>query len=155
MLVGNTNNEGGLYELIARVTPGRPAPPPGSFSSSPMGVMTSRIGCGTHAAARTRRVQGINAWRYLYAGEYPNQNISIPGAWHTAEIGIVFGTSEYLSRRPDTPEESKLGETVRNAWTSFAKDPVNGLLKLGWPLYDGESTSRPDFICTKNESAIC
>jgi hypothetical protein len=23
------------------------------------------------------------------------------------------------------------------AWATFAKDPMNGLTKLGWPVYDG------------------
>lgn len=29
--------------------------------------------------------------------------------------------------------------TLREAWTGFAKDPVQGLLKLGWPVYDASS----------------
>jgi carboxylesterase type B len=36
----------------------------------------------------------------------------------------------------DTPEEAKLSLNIRHAWAEFAKDPENGLKKLGWPVYD-------------------
>jgi cholinesterase len=102
--------------------------------------MGALIGCGSHPATDGRRAIGVNAWRYVYAGEWPNQDIGIPGgAWHGSEIGIVFGTTEFLSHKADTADEVKLSEKIRKAWTDFAKDPVNGLVKFGWPLYDGSS----------------
>lgn len=135
MLVGNTNNEGGFYALLAKSQ--------GVGISSLKGLatsaMSSLIGCGSGASARARIRAGVNAWRYVYSGEYPNQSIGIPGAYHTAEIAPVFGTTEYMSRRPDTKEEHDLSLKLRIAWTEFAKDPVNGLIKLGWPLYDQNS----------------
>jgi cholinesterase len=65
-----------------------------------------------------------------------------------AEIPIVFGTAEYMSRIPDTEEEKKLGQQIRLAWTGFAKDPTNGLTKMGWPVYDanGEFKCLPPFV---------
>jgi carboxylesterase type B len=55
---------------------------------------------------------------------------------------MLFGTTELFSRRPDTLEEIELSKKMRKAWTTFAKDPVQGLAKqLGWPLYeDNKST---------------
>jgi len=126
MLVGHAKNENGFYQLIAK---SRNATSTGS-------VNANIIGCGPGPAAAGRRAQGVNAWRYVYTGEYPNQDIGIPGAWHGSEIGLVFGTTEFSSRRPDIPEEVKLSEKMRNIWTNFAKDPVNGLVKMGFPLYD-------------------
>lgn len=114
------------------------APMPPSFSA--IGNLTSGAGmgsgCGPHAVAAARANAGLPAWRYLYAGSFPNQDIGVPGAWHLAEIGIVFGTSEWMSHIADTPEEKELGETMRTAWTTFAKDPMNGLVEFGWPVYD-------------------
>jgi len=49
---------------------------------------------------------------------------------------LQFGTTEFVSKKPDTPEEKKMAETIMTAWTSFAKDPKDGLKKLGWPVYD-------------------
>src|ERR1700760_1237522 len=78
LLVGNTNNEGAFYQLLAQ-SRGEPT----STQSSPANsAISNLIGCGPHAAALARRKAGVNAWRYLYSGEYPNQDIGFRGAWH-------------------------------------------------------------------------
>lgn len=143
MLVGNANNENGFYQLLARSRNETSRP-----DTSPVSTFNANtIGCGPGPAATARRGAGVPAWRYVYAGEFPNQDIGIPGAWHGSEIGLVFGTTEYLSRLLDTPEEEKLSERMRTAWTTFAKDPFNGLSKLGWPLYNANCKS-PVFLLT-------
>lgn len=134
MLVGNTNYEKGFYENLAKqrgeTLPENYRPP-------------ERDGCGTHAAALSYRNAGVNAWRYLYSGTWGND--TAPGAGHGAEIALVFGTIDHPSRNSSTPEEAKLSLRLRQAWTAFAKDPVNGLIKLGWPLYD-EKSADPTLI---------
>jgi hypothetical protein len=52
---------------------------------------------------------------------------------------LIFGTTELKNKGLDTPNEKKLAKTMRDAWTGFAKDPVHGLEKLGWPVYDTSS----------------
>ena len=141
-MVGANTNEGGFYELLGRaqgVTPKDPkaTPQPGSGGASLSAV--NLIGCGSNGVAAARRAQGLNSWRYVYSGDFTNQNIGIPGAYHTAEIPMVFGTTEFFSRRPDTAEEVKLSAAMRRAWAAFSKDPMEGLQKLGWPVYDNES----------------
>jgi cholinesterase len=98
------------------------------------------MGCGAHNVAIARRNAGIAAWRYLYAGDWPNMDIGVRGAWHMAEIALAFGTTEFMSHIPDTEEEKKLAQEMRLAWTGFAKDPEGALSEMGWPLYeqDGE-----------------
>jgi cholinesterase len=55
---------------------------------------------------------------------------------HGSEIGLIFGTADLKGKGEDTPNQKKLGKAMREAWTGFAKDPVHGLHKLGWPIYD-------------------
>src|ERR1700760_3360250 len=124
MLVGNTNYEKGFYENLAKQRGEKLADnyrPP------------EKDGCGTNLAALSYRKAGINSWRYLYSGTWGND--TAPGAGHGAEIALVFGTVDHPSRKPPTPEEAKLSKLLLQAWTAFAKDPVHGLEKLGWPLY--------------------
>jgi hypothetical protein len=143
MLIGSNNNEAGFYQLLASAQKGGSRPKTPSPSASPSTgrppLLANMIGCGPHAAALARRAQNISAWRYLYAGDWPNQNMGIPGAYHMAEIPLVFGTTELFSHRPDTAEEAKLSAAMRKAWTAFAKDPVGGLTGLGWPMYAEDS----------------
>ncbi|KAF1813270.1 alpha/beta-hydrolase [Eremomyces bilateralis CBS 781.70] len=131
VLVGATNDEGGLAAITG------PRPGPGGNSTGGLSGL-SILGCGPHAAALARRNHGIPTWRYLYAGEWPNQDIGSEGAWHGADIGIVFGNTEYITRRPDTEEQKKLIKTMSTAWTTFAKNPGYGLTALGYPLYTPE-----------------
>jgi carboxylesterase type B len=97
ILVGNTDDEGGLSAALATI----------GKSNTPKGVTKrqtpspapdlSRIGCGPHAAALGRAKHNIPAWRYVYKAIFPNQDIGSKGAWHGADIGMVFGTQEFLS----------------------------------------------------------
>jgi cholinesterase len=128
MLVGNTNYEKGFYENLAK---GRGEKLPDNYRPP------ERDGCGPHAAALSYRKAGVNSWRYLYSGTWGND--TAPGAGHGAEIALVLGTIDHPTRKKSTPEESKLSLLLRQAWTTFAKDPVHGLTKLGWPLYDEKS----------------
>lgn len=76
-------------------------------------------------------------WRYRYFGVFPNINISSEGgAYHGAELQLLFGTT-FLTPN-STAEEIRFETYLRGAWTTFAKDPVNGLTTYegGWPLYD-------------------
>ncbi|KAF2429759.1 putative carboxylesterase [Tothia fuscella] len=139
MLVGSAGNENGFYQLLAKSRNATAVP--GSAPAAAPSFNANIIGCGASPAATARRTHGVNAWRYVYAGEWPNQDIGIPGSWHGSEIGFIFGSTEYSSRRPDTPEEVNMSEKIRAAWTGFAKDPVNGLGKLGWPLYDASAAT--------------
>lgn len=128
MLVGNTNYERGFYENLAKARE----------EKLPEGSRPPALdGCGPHASATSYRKAGINAWRYLYSGTWGSD--TAPGAGHGAEIALVFGTINHPSHKAPTPEEAKLSLSLRQAWTTFAKDPVHGLHKMGWPLYDQTS----------------
>jgi carboxylesterase type B len=126
VLVGNTNNEGASS---------------GAKINSPSNKAS---GCAAGLTAKVRRDAGVPAWRYLYSGEFPNQSLgpccpNSEGAWHGSEIALIFGTTEIKKEGTDTPAETKLAVAMRKAWTEFAKDPVHGLHKLGWPSYDPNS----------------
>ncbi|KAG9230751.1 Alpha/Beta hydrolase protein [Amylocarpus encephaloides] len=84
-------------------------------------------------------------WRYRYHAVFPNTNISSEGgAYHGAELTLLFGTTSQLQN--STAEEINLETYIQGAWAAFAKDPVNGLATYegGWPPYDpaGESLVR-------------
>ncbi|KAF1985683.1 alpha/beta-hydrolase [Aulographum hederae CBS 113979] len=47
---------------------------------------------------------GVPAWRYRYFGQFPNQHLADDsGAWHSSEIAMIFGTTERVSKAPNTP----------------------------------------------------
>ncbi|KAM3072155.1 hypothetical protein ACMFMG_008612 [Clarireedia jacksonii] len=76
-------------------------------------------------------------WRYRWHGVFPNVNISSEaGAFHGIELQLLFGTT--FSSPADTEAEIAVEKYIQGAWTTFAKDPVQGLLGYegGWPTYD-------------------
>ena len=89
---------------------------------------------------------GVPPWRYVYSGEFPNQDIGVPGSWHGSEIGLVFGTSEFLSHPPDAEEERRLGARLRAIWAGFARNPRTAASEIGgWPMYDPRKDGRREF----------
>jgi carboxylesterase type B len=105
--------------------------------------------CSARLQSQRRMNKGINAWRYRWMGVFPNQRISDDaGAWHGSEIAHVFGNIKSHSKSvPATTEQIRVSELMNNAWAIFAKDPENGLLKLGWPRYNenGKITYTRDY----------
>lgn len=58
-------------------------------------------------------------------------------SYHASEIPIAFGTfNTTTSSVPSTATEILLSQYVQAAWVAFAKNPSQGLVNFGWPLYD-------------------
>jgi cholinesterase len=89
VLAGNANNEGATFAKEIRE---------GGANT------VCAFHCPAANAAVARSDAGVPAWRYLYAGEWPNQQLGtrclgVKGAWHGAEIALVFGTSSGARER--------------------------------------------------------
>ncbi|KAF2436013.1 alpha/beta-hydrolase [Tothia fuscella] len=139
MLVGNSNNEGGIDKIDN-----------GKFFRDFFGdrttgtVLNIAMTCGSKNAAKARKAGGVKIWRYRYIGDWPNQYIADgAGAYHGSENPMVFGTSEHYRNQSDTSAETAASKEMRHAFAVFAKDPDNGLRKLGFPEYD---ESKPSLI---------
>jgi hypothetical protein len=83
VLAGNTNNEGATFARESRVG-----------------------GANTVCVFRCPAANAAEAWRYLYAGEWPNQQLGaccpgIKGAWHGAEIVLVLGPTDLKGKGKD------------------------------------------------------
>ncbi|KAF8911592.1 hypothetical protein CPB84DRAFT_933067 [Gymnopilus junonius] len=69
----------------------------------------------------------------------------VPGndlrAFHASEVPIVFGTYNSSALAPSTSAETSLSRYVQAAWLAFARNPSQGLLEFGWPMYSPNTTS--------------
>ena len=147
ILSGNVDNEWGLTESIELIAVG------GNFSLLPP-VITVNVTnllsftCPAGTAAQSRVENLIPAWRYRYYGDYPNLSLSpIRGAYHGSEVFQVFGTAEFVTGEPNIPVEDAVGQYIRKAWSTFAKDPYHGLgTELGWPIYNPWSKTQYPFL---------
>ncbi|KAF2674097.1 alpha/beta-hydrolase [Microthyrium microscopicum] len=127
VLIGNVENE--MITFIRG----------NSVSASFKKSLTAVFSCAAATVAKARTTK-VPTWRYSYAGDYPNQNTAadVSGPWHGSEIGLIFGTTQFTRKSPDSPEQLQLAKTMREAWTAFAKKPESGLDTLKWPRYDPE-----------------
>lgn len=130
MLIGNTDFEGGLFQLFSQEQV-----PAGFWKNDSQAL----FGCpAAYRAAESVR-QGNPTWRYRYFGEFSNMELSThppSGAYHESEVRQLFNTVDQ-SEMYSTTEERILAKYMRGAWATFAKDPKKGLLTYedGWPMY--------------------
>ncbi|KEY68085.1 hypothetical protein S7711_05498 [Stachybotrys chartarum IBT 7711] len=70
---------------------------------------------------------GIDTWRYFFDASFSNSEI-FPGsgAYHSAEIQLVFGTYQQENA---TEYQREVSRAMQKAWADFAKDPSAG---PGW-----------------------
>jgi cholinesterase len=126
VLIGITEDEGGMAAYAATLG-GRSA----------QSAMEAGTNCPPARAVEARAQQKLPAWRYRLMAAYPNTGKS---AVHGADLPLIFGTMD--TGRPNQPksteEELKLSKNIRTAWATFAKDPNQGLTKLGWPVYQAD-----------------
>lgn len=101
--------------------------------------------CPAGDAAAARAAHGVPVWRYRFMGQWSNTFLGGEGAYHVNDVPLVMGTTERKDgAAKNSPEEDELIQNVMTAWATFAKDPDDGLTKLGWPKYDpaGETLIR-------------
>lgn len=128
MMIGSTDWEPGLLQPVADAL---------SLNIPKSGwayLEFSLFTCLTSYRALAGVVNKIPTWRYRYFGDFPNLKLSTvaqdQGAWHGSEIPIIFGTDmDVQNKVARTPEEEAISKYLRGAWTAFAKDPANGLIK--------------------------
>jgi cholinesterase len=145
-LIGNTENESATFMRGNNI--------PAAAKKG----MESIFICPAGSVAKARTEKKIPTWRYSYAGDFPNQQTSpnmTTGPWHGSEIGLIFGTTPFTRKLPDTPEQAELAKTIREAWTSFAKTPTAGLDKLKWPRYDPTSMFCLNTLCLSYTNPYC
>ncbi|KAK7516863.1 carboxylesterase [Phyllosticta citriasiana] len=92
--------------------------------------------CPTTKTTYERLSAGRTTHRYFYNGNFTNISPR-PwlGAYHGSELPLLFGTHADF-RGNSTPFEYELSHTLQDAWVAFARDPENGLDRLGWPAYE-------------------
>ncbi|KAL4928543.1 uncharacterized protein BDV17DRAFT_291468 [Aspergillus undulatus] len=89
----------------------------------------------------TTKDAGLPVWRYRYFGVFPNLHpFNWLGAWHSAIQRTLFNTAD-KNGVANTPEQDEAVSFLQSILVSFAKDPVHGLTKLGFPQYDPEGRS--------------
>ncbi|KAL2814106.1 Carboxylesterase [Aspergillus granulosus] len=92
-------------------------------------VITTEYGfqCPSKLIADATADAGIAAWRYYFNASFPNtQLFPGSGAFHSSEIGLVFGT---YKKEGATEFQAEMSKAMQKAWADFAKEPQTG---PGW-----------------------
>lgn len=132
---GNNDYEAGLFKLIAAGA-GIQLPDL-DWAIFDLSTFT----CPVSKAALVRFVHGVPTWRYRYFADFPNIRLTRnpdSGAWHGAEINIVWQTAVDASSEANTAREASISRYLSGAWAAFAKNPAKGLSKAPytWPRYN-------------------
>lgn len=129
MLIGNNNYEAGLFRTefaLAGIIY-----PDAFWDAFDLQEFTCPAGARANASVAAHNP----TWRYRYFGIFPDTAISPEaGTWHAAEVPLLFNTN--IPTPAATPAEIEIAAYMRGAWTTFAKDPKQGLIKYGWPTYN-------------------
>ncbi|RAK95854.1 carboxylesterase, type B [Aspergillus ibericus CBS 121593] len=120
----------------------------GSDNAMAEAITLSGFQCPVPYSTAYRQALDLTTYRYQYRGNFSNVSPSPSlGAYHTAELPLIFGTSGDFYGA-NTPFEAKVSEKMQDLWLAFAKDPANGLAQQGWP----KSTSN-EFLMLAGEDA--
>lgn len=169
LLIGTNTNEGAVVV---------PYNFPGSESAAQLPKQAQAIAdsfnfglqCSTIREVRLRAEAGSSTWQYSYAGDFSNVSPrKWLGAYHTAELPLVFGTYglERGSERRRAQEilEEKVSRDMQDTYLAFAADPAHGLARHGWPkaagrvgakevlqwASDGEVHQLVDFVAVREQ----
>ncbi|TDZ30760.1 Acetylcholinesterase [Colletotrichum trifolii] len=67
------------------------------------------FGCPAHYETALRNVVGLETWRYMYSGNFTNIMPGGPGAHHSAELPLIFGTHD-IARGNSTVFEDRVSD---------------------------------------------
>lgn len=137
LLIGNNDNEAAIFR-VEFVEAG--SQELDSLSPEPS-YTDRRFACPAAVRANASVYHKVPTWRYRWFGLFPNTNLTAypdSGAYHGSEIPIIFNTTPGPSQNTsaNTKREEALIAYMQGIWAAFAKDPVNGLTRLGLPRFD-------------------
>ncbi|KAK4198270.1 Alpha/Beta hydrolase protein [Triangularia verruculosa] len=96
--------------------------------------------CPAVQVSDLRIVAGVPVYRYYYTGNFSSVSPeAFMGAYHSAELPLLFGTNS-MFRGLSTPEEEACSEAMQDSWVAFATGGQAGLEATGWPRYDNLDT---------------
>lgn len=152
LLIGNTNNESSLFRILGEL---RNMTAPDAYWNT-----FTLVGFTCPAATRSNVSvsKGVPTWRYRYFGDWPDLQLSSDprnqGAYHTAELPLVFGTLPAAGGGvPNvTDQELAVAQYIRGAWGAFAKNPGSGLDSYGWPRYSPAANNTLVRLAYNNQS---
>ncbi|CCF42760.1 carboxylesterase [Colletotrichum higginsianum] len=137
-LIGNNDNEAGLFKLVA----------PDNINET-FWTRLNLVSFNCPAARRAARAAsaGHPIWRYRYFGAFPNLAITTKppsGAWHASELLALFDTWPQ-SPIANTPQQTAVGRYLRGAWATFARNPTSGLSDYDcpgtWATYQADNAT--------------
>ncbi|KAF2396625.1 Carboxylesterase [Trichodelitschia bisporula] len=157
VLIGSNAGEGRVFvkgatnitQYIAQTFPGQPERSKAVAKEYAVGkdglktpydsiaqIMTDvQFGCPVGRFVSDSLAGRYPVWRYYYNATFPNlEKFPNAGAFHSAEIDLIFGTygkrlAGPESALPSTPQENALSAYIQKSWANFAKNPLDG---PGW-----------------------
>ncbi|KAI5194626.1 chlorogenic acid esterase precursor [Aureobasidium subglaciale] len=120
LITGSNTNEGAGFV---------PFTPAGPGNATLVNTTLSIIAC---PVARDVARRDINpslypTYRYLYTGNFSNISpVSWFGAYHSAELPLLFGTHDEYGPGNSTSFEYAVSQTMEALWLSFAENPAAG-----------------------------
>ncbi|KAF4782600.1 hypothetical protein HER10_EVM0000915 [Colletotrichum scovillei] len=94
-------------------------------------VPDNLFGCPAQYETSLRNVAGLKTYRYMYSSNFTNIMPGGQGAFHSAELPLIFGTHD-IARQNSTAFEYEVSEEMQDLWLSFILDPEDGPGTEGW-----------------------
>lgn len=91
----------------------------------------STFGCPAHFETALRSSTNAKTWRYMYSSNFTNIMPGDEGAFHSAELPLIFGTHD-IARNKSGPFEYRISHSMQDYWLAFIQDPYAGLTTKGW-----------------------
>ncbi|CCO33566.1 Acetylcholinesterase Short=AChE [Rhizoctonia solani AG-1 IB] len=113
--------------------------------------------CPAAREAQLRVDAGLKTFRYRYTGIYPNLSpYPFLRTYHTSDVPMWFGSVNTIKglKENTTAEQKKQSAYMQGALAAFTKDPEQGLIKYGWPLYQGSKGKTLVHLDPRNSSEL-
>ncbi len=112
--------------------------------------------CPEMAMSLLQSGTGHTAYVYQFLRSIPGKGQKTLGSFHSLELPYVFGAFKQPSWNwlPFEEIDFRMGETIQNYWTNFAKTGnPNGPSLPNWPVFEGSSQSAMEFTQEGTASA--
>ncbi|PLB48413.1 Carboxylesterase [Aspergillus steynii IBT 23096] len=118
--------------------------------------------CPANLVSHANAKAGSSTYRYYFDATFPDTqnsfiypalNITNIGAYHSAEISLVFGTYSVFGGNA-TDDEVALSQFMQRSWADFAKDPYAPEAP-GWPEVSTNGTAEIGCLgCSSNPTGV-